>query len=105
MHLTCASSIGSCSVVHGETAEGLLDSANAWKLKCPEHSGIAICDIPEGLLTVEELVASSKHFPSYALPPPPKPSPKSYSRLQLKEREKLLKDEELEANITKEAGK
>ncbi len=92
MHMTCARSAGLCSVVHGNTADEQLHSADAWTLKYPEHSGISTKDIPVGSLTVEELVESAIHFPSDPLspaPPPPKPSAKNFGRMQLKDRETI----------------
>jgi len=99
MHMSCARSLGTCSVIHGETAEGMLDVADAWKLKCPEHSEVDIADIPEGSLSLEQLVEASNHFPPDPLPPTPKPSPKN---LTAKEREECLRDSNFESNLFKE---
>jgi len=79
MHLSCARSLGTCSVIHGKTTEGKLDAPNAWTLKCPKHSNVKVHSIPKRSLSIEQLVEAARHFP---------PDPLA-SRLIVKERCKL----------------
>eukprot|EP00579_Thalassiosira_antarctica_P012019 CAMPEP_0201920508 /NCGR_PEP_ID=MMETSP0903-20130614/9110_1 /ASSEMBLY_ACC=CAM_ASM_000552 /TAXON_ID=420261 /ORGANISM="Thalassiosira antarctica, Strain CCMP982" /LENGTH=1700 /DNA_ID=CAMNT_0048457283 /DNA_START=28 /DNA_END=5130 /DNA_ORIENTATION=- len=77
LHLTCARSLGKCSVQHGENCEGFYDLESIdhppWTLACPKHSEIADDpeSIKEGSLTTEQLVAIAESYPPEPIPAKP----------------------------------
>jgi hypothetical protein len=77
LHMSCARSVGTCKVNHGETYEGLLDTPEAWTLSCPQHSHIAPEDVPDDAVPQEKLIELSKSLPPDVVdePPPPPPPP------------------------------
>ena len=102
MHVTCARLSGVCLVNHGENHGGLLVDDLAWTLKCPEHSNIESCDIPDGSLSFEQLEAAAKDFPPEPMPEPP---PKPFDKQSARERKKFLDDPEHEYDFVQEIRK
>ncbi len=102
MHVTCARLSGVCLVSHGENHDGLLADDSAWTLKCPEHSKIESCNIPDGSLTLEQLEAAAKDFPPEPMPEPP---PKPFDKQSARERKKFLDDPENEFDFVQEIRK
>lgn len=75
LHLTCARSVGTCSVQHGEGLEGIFDITllehQPWTLACPEHSDVDPESIPENSISTDQLVSIAKSYPPEPLPPKP----------------------------------
>jgi len=75
LHLTCARSVGTCSVQHGEGLEGIFDITSLehqpWTLACPEHSDVDPESIPENSISTDQLVSIAKSYPPEPLPPKP----------------------------------
>ena len=104
LHVSCARSLGTCKVYHGETYDGQLeDQTLAWKLMCPQHSSVAPEEIPEKAVPQEKLIELSKNLPPDPLPPPEKEKPKKkFNKMSREEREKWLADPEYEENFNKQ---
>jgi len=99
MHVTCARACGLCIVCHGENHTGLIETEAPWTLVCPEHSNVLPENVPEGSLTIDQLVAAAKAFPPEPLPEPPKPDPKPFNKMNGKERKEFLSDPEFEEEL------
>lgn len=76
MHLTCARSVGKCSVQHGENCEGFYDpdaiDHPPWTLACPKHSEVdpeSVKDV--NILTTDQLVKIAESYPPEPVPPKP----------------------------------
>ena len=70
LHVTCARVSGKCEVRHGEDCDGAVVE-DAWQLKCPSHSIVAIK--PEDrkrLVPVEKLIEIARSLPPEPTPPP-----------------------------------
>jgi PHD-finger len=97
-HVTCARSVGTMRVVHGENCHGEIDS-NPWQLFCPEHSGMASVDISKNAISVDALIRAAKEFPPEPMPPP---IPKPFVSLTGPERKILLAEFSYEQALIKE---
>ena len=97
LHLTCARSVGTCSVQHGEGLEGIFKIEDLehkpWTLACPEHSEVDPESVPEGSISAEQLVSLAKSYP-----PEPSP-PKPFNKLNGKERIAYWSDKDNQADF------
>jgi len=92
LHLTCARSLGKCSVQHGENCEGFYDPETLdhppWSLSCAEHSEVDPESVKEGSLSPEQLVAIAESYP-------PEPLPlKLFNKMNATERKEYWSDRE-----------
>jgi len=98
IHVTCARSVGTCEVIHGEDALGPV-AENPWSLMCPEHSKIKPQDVPKGALSVESLIETAKEFPPEPPPPLLPIKPKPFNTATGEERTRLLMNKAYESEL------
>lgn len=101
IHITCARSVGTCKVCHGEDVRGD-PTENPWTLMCPEHSNIKPADIPKDAVSVETLIQSAKEFPPEPDLPLPPIAPKPFNTATGEERNRLLLIKEYERELLRE---
>jgi len=96
MHITCARSSGICSIAYGENHVGIVESDEAWTLRCPEHSKFDDDYVLTGNLTIEQLEAAAKAFHNEIIIKVP---PRPFHKMNVKERRKHLSDPDYEAEF------
>jgi len=94
LHLTCARSLGKCSVQHGENCEGFYALEDIdyppWTLACPKHSEIDPESVREGSISADQLVAIAESYPPELVPVPIKP----FNKMNATERKEYWSDKE-----------
>jgi hypothetical protein len=101
VHVTCARSVGTCEVIHGEDVRGAV-SVNPWTLKCPDHSDVKQEEIPKGAASIKSLVQLAKEFPPEPVPPPEVMEWKPFNTATGTERALLLHDKSYERSLLTE---
>ena len=76
MHLTCARSVGKCSVQHGENCDGFYDPNELehapWTLACPKHSVVDPESVNDKVVISEyKLQKIAETYPPEPVPPKP----------------------------------
>jgi hypothetical protein len=93
MHVTCARSSGQCNVNHGGNHLGLIESDDAWSLKCPSHSTLESDVTSAGTAHLKIL---AKAFP---VEPKPVPPPKPFYKMTKRERDQNFAEPAFESEL------
>lgn len=101
LHVTCAREVGTCQVIHGQDAAGLVDG-EPWTLLCPSHTNRKASDIPPGSVSQQTLIQLAKKLPPEPIPQPLEVVAKPFNTLDGAARDALLRRASYEQDLLRE---